>query len=102
MKLDSLSMPEHYNIQGLPLEIKRKVVERYNEFFESYLVKFDDETLDYVKNQFENILNHMNTTQTSTIDSFLEENSKLDNIRNENFSEIFPEIHSLLKDYYEC
>ena len=44
MKLDSLSMPEHYNIQGLPLEIKRKVVERYNEFFESSikLRKFDE------------------------------------------------------------
>ena len=65
------------------------------------MVKFDDETLDYVKNQFENILNHMNVTQTSTIDNFLEENNKLDNIRNENFSEVFPEVYTLLKDYYE-
>tara|TARA_Y100000741_G_C18214069_1_gene542944 strand:+ start:44 stop:1306 length:1263 start_codon:yes stop_codon:yes gene_type:complete len=101
IQLDSLSMPEQYNIQGLPLEVKSKVVKRYNEFFESYLVKFDDETLDYVKNQFENILNHMNVTQTSTIDNFLEENNKLDNIRNENFSEVFPEVYTLLKDYYE-
>jgi len=100
-KLDSLSMPEHYNIQGLPLEIKNKVVERYNEFFESYLVQFDDETLDYVKSQFENVLNHMNATQTSTINDFSEENSKLDNIRDENFSEIFPEMYNLLNYHYE-
>ena len=35
------------------------------------------------------------------IDNFLEENNKLDNIRNENFSEVFPEVYTLLKDYYE-
>ena len=78
-----------------------ETAKRYNEFFESYLVQFDDETLDYVKSQFENVLNHMNATQTSTINDFSEENSKLDNIRDENFSEIFPEMYNLLKDYYE-
>ena len=101
IKLDSLNMPEQYNIQGLPLEVKSKVVERYNEFFESYLVKFEDETLDYVKSQFENVLNHMNCHSFRGINSFLEENTKLDSIRKENFSEIFPEVYTLLKDYYE-
>jgi len=43
----------------------------------------------------------MNATQTSTINDFSEENSKLDNIRDENFSEIFPEMYNLLNYHYE-
>ena len=88
--------PEYYNIQGVSVDTKKRVVKKYNDFFNNYLTKFDTGISTYVKSQFQVVLNYMKEDTLDIGKSFLDVNTKLDKIREEDFREILPEIEGML------
>lgn len=86
--------PEHYRPNIFPRDFKNKVIvpayEKHIEWLQSH------DGLGECTNKFINLLNFIKTdSENSLYSKFLNETSNLDEIRNENFWEIFPEFHSL-------
>ena len=96
----TLIHPGIYNIKMLPAETKKKVMVKYHEHL-AWLRTFSVENhvkLDFVINEFENCLTHMNSEDTShLIPEFREMTAKLDGLRNEDTKEVFPELASLFE-----
>lgn len=94
----TLKNPEIYNIKMLPKELKQQVMDKYTEHLK-WLNTFSIENnvkLDYVINEFENCLTHMNSEDWShLIPEFVERSEKLDALRGENTRETFPELAPL-------
>lgn len=96
----TLKNPEIYNIKMLPPKMKQQVKDRYAEHL-AWLRTFSVENhvkLDYVINEFENCLTHMNSEDyTHLIPQFLEKTKRLDELRNENTLETFPELRPIFE-----
>lgn len=79
--INLLHIPEHYNIQSLPKDIKQKVEEKLSKY------------------HFNEIINYMNQQDLSEKFNLTRDYIKsLDEQRGQKFNETFPEFHQLLKD----
>lgn len=94
--------PHFYNIQNLPSEFKKRVEQRYAEFFKSCRNKLSKDDSEHVKAQFMRIINHMNNEEkfetpdnSYAKETFMTFNQKLDRYRNEDLVEVFPELADL-------
>jgi MoaA/NifB/PqqE/SkfB family radical SAM enzyme len=96
--------PYFYNIVNLSIDLKEKVHKKYTDFFNQYVhVNFEKNKADYVHAQFNTVLTHMHSSKEFKPEgiaygqfSFASYNKKLDELRNENFIEVFPELKSIL------
>ena len=85
--------PEWYRIDILPESFKtNKVIPKYEEHLK-WLEPQDP--LQRATNGYKSIINFFNSNNSQHLDRFREEINKLDNIRNENFWKVFPELNEL-------
>lgn len=92
--------PEYYSIVHLPQQLKEEVNRKYNNFLETYVKQFDADTQQFLRNQFNVVLNFMHSADAGFAaqqKDFISYNEKLDNLRNENFREVFPELDVLFQ-----
>jgi len=98
MNLNNLLVgPEYLSCTILPTHIKDIAKERIENFCNN-LSKYDmdKERREFLIGGFENIINYMyHKDDTDLIPEFKKEMSRLDKIRNENFTETFPELREL-------
>jgi len=89
-----LQGPEWYRVDILPTDFKNSVVEpAYMDHLEWLTIQ---DSLQRATNGFKSVLKLMQANDAShLLPRFLEENGKLDRVRNENFFEIFPELKVL-------
>ncbi|MCP4123218.1 MAG: twitch domain-containing radical SAM protein [Bacteroidetes bacterium] len=97
--------PEFYNLQRLPDFFKKRIEDKYRDFFSGYLSKFNSKVRSYVEGQFIEVLNHMNkddqfqsASGSYKDNNFITYNRKLDALRNEDLLEVFPELEDLYKE----
>lgn len=77
--------PEHLRLQILPQHIKQQLTELYSERAK-------------INHRFKNVISYMNGEDLShLIPEFKKQMTIVDNIRNENFAETFPELAELMK-----
>jgi len=91
-----LESPEEYSIQALPAAFKRQVMEKYECHIEGALKSLgsaQDEPI------YRSILSFMSVRDKSgLLPKFREKTLDLDRLRGEKFSEIFPELASLMRE----
>jgi len=86
--------PPAYNIRNFPPHLKSKLTQMYNDFITTYLEpKNAGET---TINHFRAVINYMNEKKLNKLSRFKLLTMALDDLRNENFSEVFPEIKELV------
>jgi hypothetical protein len=84
----------------LPPWIKERVVKRYDEHID-YLKQFENRTNDKgnsMKNiiqDYKNILNFMEQERSDEVKMFMWKTKRIDDIRNENVFDIFPELKDI-------
>ena len=84
-----LHSPDYYNVRNLPVEFKEEITEKYHR-----LLYHPDG--DKLLGMFDSVLSFMwKEDQSHLIPKFIEETERLDEIRNENFWEVFPELNFL-------
>ena len=88
--------PEGYNVRRLPMEFKKEVERKYQDFIDNYL-KPKGRKANKAIEQFENLLDHMNKENLPMLSEFYTYNEQLDEIRNESLWDVFPELGSLSK-----
>jgi radical SAM protein with 4Fe4S-binding SPASM domain len=89
-----LVQPQEYNIQIVPVELKKEIELKINEHIEwiKSNTQINDEQAIYVLSQFKNIITYMKAQDRSHLWSdLLKREAKLDTIRQESFFETFPE-----------
>ena len=91
--LHVVKMPQIYSCQILPAEIKQQVTKDVNDFLQRVSLPH------FYKSRYEYFINYMNSADKyeQHKNEFIEMTTNLDNIRNENFADAFPE----LKNYYD-
>ena len=98
LHINMLEYPKIYNIINLPNEYKNKIIDAYNDFNEKHK---SDERYKYVFSKLDTVTSWLRLERTMEVkewyDKFLEFNSQLDKIRNENFYEVFPEYSNIKK-----
>jgi len=95
IRINMLLSPEHMKIQMLPLTMKDAVRKRYADHI-TYLKQF--ENISGTIKEYENILHFLDTpdaNQENNIQEWNEKTIELDNMRNENVFDIFPELKRL-------
>ena len=85
--------PAMYNIRNFPPHLKSELTERYKDFIAVYLDTH--KALEETKNHFRAVVNYMNGDTLKDLWKFKWVTSRLDELRDESFSEIFPEIREL-------
>jgi MoaA/NifB/PqqE/SkfB family radical SAM enzyme len=94
ISLNPLSTPIFYNSTVLPKDLKDEFVIKLNEFIN----KYKDEKYKNLINNLTSLKNHVFSKDDSNLlSNFFDFNEKLDNLRNESFFEIFPELISINK-----
>jgi MoaA/NifB/PqqE/SkfB family radical SAM enzyme len=94
-----VSKPEHYDIRNLPDHHKIKLREIYqthidwlNSFTSSNDTKFKSKNdSSFAIQSYQGIINRLNLSRNSSFDKFWEFDKWLDNNRDENFFDVFPE-----------
>lgn len=83
-----LHEPLYYNIKNLRSDIKDLVTKKFNQ-------PYKNDTLKY---WLDTVVNYMNSEDTDIIqwNLFQEMVAKIDNIRNENFKDVFPEYYQVI------
>lgn len=100
-----LEQPMTFRIDQLPDNLKTQIKESYAKFLNDKSGIYDDETLGCVEVMFNGIIHYLDTnTYVAEYDDYALRHPRfkyvtnsLDNVRNENFRETFPE----LKDYWD-
>jgi len=94
--------PEFYNIQNLPDDFKKRVEDKYQNFLDNYASKFNKRTQKHMYEQLNQVLTHMNHERpfdpvwaSYNNETFTTYNKRLDDMRKENFLEVFPELSDL-------
>lgn len=88
-------VPEHLRIQTLSNQLKEKVINYYQNHIDNFIIPNGG---GYIETEFKNAITFISKEDYSDhLPKFREIMKKLDEIRNENFVDIFPE----LKDLYD-
>jgi organic radical activating enzyme len=91
-----LRSPPEYSIQILPGHLKRKAVEKYLEYVDRFLEPrgHDGAT---ARSAFMGVLHFLNASdETARLGRFRERTRRLDALRGESFTDIFPELAELM------
>ena len=92
IRINILLDPTYMRLSLLPPWLKDKVRFRYLEHLK-YLDQF--ENIDSVKNDYESILKFLNNDHSEELKMFLFKTERIDNLRKENWREVFPELQDL-------
>jgi MoaA/NifB/PqqE/SkfB family radical SAM enzyme len=92
IRINILLDPTYMRLSMLPVEKKDKVRLRYLEHIK-YLKQFDN--IQHVINDYESIIKFLNTDKVDETKIFLYKTKQMDNIRQESFEQIFPELKDL-------
>ena len=92
IRVNILLDPTYMRLSILPPWIKSKVAERYAEHI-AYLKQFDN--IAGVINDYESILNFMEKDRTDEIKMFKFKTQRIDNLRQENLLDVFPELEGI-------
>ena len=92
IRINILLDPTYMRLSILPPWIKSKVAERYAEHI-AYLKQFDN--IAGVINDYESILNFMEKDCTDEIKMFKFKTQRIDNLRQENLLDVFPELEGI-------
>lgn len=96
--INLLQFPEFYRIQILPEPLKEKVRERYQKHLDWAERNFEGRTLSYMRDSWGYALRFLNEADyTHKLPEFREVTKKLDKIRSEEFTEVFPELSELME-----
>jgi len=93
--------PDFYNILHLPPALKLRVRDKYKWFLEEYILKLTEADQQYLRDQFTTVLLQLNKEPELmppgyyNNHTFATYNGLLDQNRNENFRDIFPELQEL-------
>ncbi len=98
--------PYFYNIINLPEQVKVQVERKYEDFITNYVrKKLEPAEALYVEEQFKMVLNHMRSASEfkPANDAYMQfsfnsYNQALDNLRNENTIEVFPELEAVFSE----
>lgn len=91
--INILMNPPHYRIDNLPNNLKEKLVAKYKEHIE-YIRPLDG--LQRATNGYESAINFINQpANEQLLQDFLKLTNQVDDVRNENFKETFPELSEL-------
>lgn len=93
IRINILLDPTYMRLSILPKKHKEHIFSRYVDHI-NYLKQFDK--TEYVIKDFESILQFMESDRSSEIPMFIYKTQKVDNIRNENFTSVFPELEGLI------
>jgi len=98
-RVNPLLDPEFMRIQILPYAYKQDISNKYESHIE-YLKQFDN--TQQVQKDFKGLISYMwEDNKTKLIDQFLKQTKLLDNLREENFADIYPELRDIKIKYYE-
>jgi hypothetical protein len=93
--INILQHPHRYRVDVLPQDIKERAkakIERHLEWLRPL------DTLTRATSGFEGIINFMMANDsTSQLPEFFKNNNLIDNVRNEDFFKVFPELYELKK-----
>ena len=92
IRINILLDPTYMRLSILPPWIKSKVVERYQEHI-LYLRQFDN--ISHVIENYESILQFMESDRTEEIKIFKYKTNVMDKLRNENVFDVFPELEGI-------
>lgn len=92
IRINILLDPTYMRLSILPEDKKDQVRSRYLKHIK-YLDQF--ENIDKVKNDFESILKFLNNERSDEIKMFLYKTNKIDQLRDENLFDIFPELQGI-------
>lgn len=102
--LNMVHTPLYYRTQLLPVEVKNDVTNKINELIE--WLESNPELLNdldpgkMVIGHWKNAINLMHSTdETEGLAEFFDVNNRLDNMRDESFKDVFPDLYSRLKEY---
>ncbi|MFX1392323.1 MAG: twitch domain-containing radical SAM protein [Promethearchaeota archaeon] len=101
--MNILIEPEEFNIQILPKNLKDKIKEKYDFFINNYILtkNWSEEIKQDLITKYRGIVEFLfKKHNTELIPNFLELTNKLDKIRNENFFQIFPELHEIQQNSF--
>jgi hypothetical protein len=92
IRINILLDPTYMRLSMLPPEKKDEIRLRYLEHIK-YLNQFDN--IKHVVGDYESIIKFLNTDKVDETKIFLYKTKQMDNIRQENFQEVFPELKDL-------
>jgi len=92
IRINILLDPTYMRLSLLPPWLKDQVRFKYLEHLK-YLDQF--ENIDSVKNDYESILKFLNNDHSEELKMFLFKTERIDNLRKENWREVFPELQDL-------
>jgi MoaA/NifB/PqqE/SkfB family radical SAM enzyme len=93
IRINILLDPTYMRLSILPPWKKDAIRLRYLEHL-TYLDQF--ENISKVKNDFESVLKFLNDDRTEEIKMFLYKTTRIDNLRNENLFNVFPELQDIV------
>lgn len=88
--------PHYYSLIQLPIDLKQKAEAVLLRFKNEYLSNLDGGN--HLSGHIDMVINHLNSEQGNELDKFLYWTQKIDELRGENFVEVFPELISLFKN----
>ena len=87
--------PVEYNIRNFPPHLKSEITRKYDDFIATCLE--GEDVVEETKNQFRAVITYMNGEDLDHLGKFRSATKRLDEMRNEDFREVFPEIKELLE-----
>lgn len=103
--VNMLTNPKDFSIKILPYELKQKVEKKYNNLVSWLNNNLTNDNYREVKiknteNTLSGIVKHMySEDRYDLIKSFIDKNTKLDELRKQNFSSVFPEMYNSMNFY---
>lgn len=95
MNLYPLFGPNHFCVDTLPKELKEKATVLYADFELNYLNKLSKS--ENIKNHCKSVSTLMNSNERNLAGEFNHTIKSVDTIRGEDFSQVFPELTSMIK-----
>lgn len=103
--IHNLYGPAFYNIQNLTNEQKEYVQKRYNKFINDMFRRWPDQEkyTRRVEANLQSITKHMSSVEQSKEDynNFFTESKNLDNVRNQDWTQVLPEVYNMIKETNE-
>lgn len=89
--------PSYYSIVHLTPALKDKAQQQFEIFEKEYLSKFSSEKTSNIRNHIKSVINYMNGEQGHLQPEFKKWVHAVDEIRNEKFETIFPELQEMMR-----
>ncbi len=90
-----LNYPSYLNIQALPFSYKQKVTIKYRQYLDTWTAQ--NQKSERTVNAFESIIRYMwEDNLINALPNFIEHTRTLDEIRNENLIDVFPELEEVI------